>query len=131
MKFLLDTDTCIYLMKGSSQKLLRRFEQSRQGDVAVSSITVAELAFGASKSARSESHVRLQVFLSPLAVVDFDAMAALHHGELRSHLERDGKPIGPLDTLIAAHALSLDLTLITNNTREFGRVPGLRSESWI
>jgi tRNA(fMet)-specific endonuclease VapC len=96
----------------------------------ISSISVGELFFGAEKSGSARNRVALQHFLEPLEIADFDPVAAAVYGRLRNVLERAGTPIGPLDTQIAAHALALGVTLVTNNTREFSRVPGLRLENW-
>ena len=102
------------------------------GDVGISSITYCELQFGVSKSSRPEANQRaLSEFLGPLKIGDFPAAAAPLYGELRAITERRGTPIGPLDLLIAAHALHLGLTLVTNNVREFERIPGLRLENWV
>ena len=130
MKYLLDTDTCIYLINAQRARVASNFARIRPGDVAVSSIVAAELAFGVVKSGSSRNGERLETFLSPLAIASFDLSAALAYGDLRAELERRGTPIGPLDLLIAAHALALDVILVTNNEREFKRVPGLRVENW-
>jgi len=128
---LLDTNTCIYLIRRRHPGVLRRLEAYELGDLGVSSVTVAELRFGAEKSARPEgNHEALERFLIPLEIADFDGSAAWAYGRIRSTLEARGTPIGPLDTLIAAHAVSLHATLVTNNVREFGRVPGLEVEDW-
>ncbi len=111
--------------------MLRRFEDYEVGEVGVSSVTAAELRYGAEKSARPEQNLEaLSRFLLPLEVLAFGPEAAAPYGRVRAALERAGTPIGPLDTLIAAHALSLDVTLVTNNAREFSRVPGLEIEDW-
>ena len=130
MKFLLDTDTCIYALKGNATVLDRLLSRSR-ADVAVSVITEAELRTGAAKSSSpvKTSHL-LENFLRPLAVVEFTSADATTYAQIRAKLERAGTPIGPLDTLIAAQAISRKLVLVTNNEREFGRVPGLRLENW-
>ena len=130
MKVLLDTDTCIYALKGNATVLDRLLSRSR-ADVAVSVITEAELRTGAAKSSSPVKTSRLlENFLRPLAVVDFTSADAATYAHLRAKLERAGTPIGPLDTLIAAQAVSRKLVLVTNNEREFGRVPGLRLENW-
>lgn len=101
-------------------------------EVAVSSITVAELEYGADKSSRPEQNRNaLLAFLSPLEILAFDEMAVLHYGEIRAYLEKTGKIIGAMDVLIAAYARSISLTLVTNNTKEFSRVPNLRLENWV
>lgn len=131
MIFLLDTNTCIYLIRERPLEVLRRFEEHAVGDIGVSSVTAAELHFGAQKSQRPAQNLRaLEQFLLPLAVVEFDHSAAAAYGRIQASLEGRGTPIGPLDTLIAAHALSLGLTLVTNNEREFTRVPDLEVENW-
>jgi len=101
-------------------------------NAAISSITLAELQYGVAKSARPEHNaVLVAEFCAPLAILPFDDHAAETYGKVRAALERRGEPIGPLDTLIAAHALSLDMTLLTSNDREFRRVAGLRVENWL
>lgn len=131
MKFILDTDICIFVIKRKPPSVLDRFGQHSQDDLAISSVTVAELRYGAEKSARpQQNHAALDAFLAPLVIADFDAVAADHYGRIRAELERQGTPIGPLDTMIAAHALALAVTLITGNTSEFSRVPGLVMENW-
>ncbi|MFM8658112.1 MAG: type II toxin-antitoxin system VapC family toxin [Chthoniobacterales bacterium] len=132
MRYLLDTNTCIYLIKRSPEQVMRRFKRLRVGDVGVSAITVCELQFGVSNSSQPERNQRaLTEFLGPLEALDFPAAAAAVYGEIRAHLQRSGKPIGSYDLLLAAHALHEDLTLVTNNMREFRRVPDLRAENWI
>lgn len=131
MIFLLDTNTCIYLIRERPPEVLRRFEEHAVGDIGVSSVTAAELHFGVQSSQRPAQNLRaLEQFLLPLAVVEFGHSAAAAYGRIRASLEGRGTPIGPLDTLIAAHALSLGLTLVTNNEREFTRVPDLEVENW-
>ena len=130
MKYLLDTDICIYVINERPRKVLDRFSRHSVGDLGVSSITVAELAFGVEKSGSTRNRAALDAFLLPLEIAPYDLPAALRYGEIRSVLERKGTPVGPLDTLIAAHALSLGATLVTNNQREFKRIPGLRVENW-
>ena len=130
MKFLLDTDTCIYALKRNPGVLGRLLSRSR-ADVAVSVVTEAELRTGAAKSSSPpKTALLLENFLRPLAVVEFTSSDAKAYAQLRAKLERAGTPIGPLDTLIAAQAVSRKLVLVTNNEREFGRVPGLRLENW-
>lgn len=132
MKVLLDTNTCIYLIRQRPPEVLRRFEEHTVGDIGVSSVTAAELYFGAEKSRRPDQNRRaLGQFLLPLEVAGFGHEAAAAYGGIRATLERQGTPIGSLDTLIAAHAVSLNVTLVTNNTREFARVPGLELDNWV
>ena len=131
MKFLLDTNMCIYLIKKKPPQVLERFNDYLVGEIGVSSITVAELQYGVKKSQRPTQNQRaLGQFLIPLVIADFDEQAAEAYGRTRAALEAQGTPIGALDTLIAAHALSLDVTLVTNNTRELSRVPDLRLANW-
>jgi tRNA(fMet)-specific endonuclease VapC len=130
MKFLLDTDTCIYALKQNPAVLNRLLAQSRD-DVAVSVITEAELRTGAAKSTSPAKTPRLiENFLRPLAVVEFNSTDAASYAQVRSRLERAGTPIGPLDTLIAAQVVARKLVLVTNDEREFGRVASLRVENW-
>ncbi len=130
MKYLLDTNICIYIINERSKTVRERFRRVSAKEVGVSSVTVAQLAFGVSKSGSTGNRAALQAFLVPLEVASFDLPAALAYGNLRASLERHGRPIGPLDLQIAAHALSLDAILVTNNEREFRKVPGLSLENW-
>jgi len=132
MRYLLDTSTCIHIIKRSPERLMLRFKRLRVGDVGVSAITVCELQCGVSNSSRPEKNRRaLTEFLAPLEVLDFPAAAAAVCGEIRARLQQPGKPIGSCDLLLAAHALHANLTLVTNNIREFARVPDLRTENWV
>jgi tRNA(fMet)-specific endonuclease VapC len=131
MRYLLDTDTCIYIIKKQPVEVFNRLKKCSIGDVAVSSITVAELEYGAAKSNRPDQNRNaLLAFLSPFEILPFDDQAAIHYGDIRSHLEKSGKLIGSMDMMIAAHARSIPLILVTNNSREFARVPDLRVENW-
>jgi len=131
MKVMLDTNICIYIIKKQPPSIVERLVALPSEDVGLSVITVCELRFGASKSARAkENHAALDKFLSPFEIALFDEPATKTYGEIRSKLEKKGRPIGPLDTLIAAQAVSLGLRLITNNAKEFSRVPGLEFEHW-
>lgn len=131
MRFLLDTNICIYLIRRQPVEVIREMSKQPIGDVGVSSVTVGELQYGVAKSAHVDrNRAALEQFLAPLVIEDFDATAAVYYGVIRAFLERQGTPIGSLDTLIAAHALSLDVALVTNNEREFGRVPDLRVVNW-
>ena len=132
MRYLLDTNICIYLIKKRPRQVLEKFDAYSVGEIGVSSITVAELQYGVRKSQHPvKNQQALQQFLLPLAIADFDEQAAIAYGEVRAVLEAQGTPIGPLDTLIAAQAISLDVTLVTNNVREFSRVQGLGFENWL
>lgn len=131
MRLMLDTNICIYIIKQKPAEVLARFNSYAVGDIAVSSITAAELWLGVWKSQQQErNQTALGQFLLPLLVVDFDQSAAATYGEVRATLERQGRPLGPLDMLIAAHALSLQLPLVTNNAGEFEQVQGLVVENW-
>ena len=131
-RFMLDTSVCVELLGGRGPGLLERLRQFEIDEIAISSITLAELQYGVAKSARPGHHqVLLAEFCAPLALLPFDAIAAETYGQVRTALEGTGTPIGPLDTLIASHALSLGVTLVTNNEREFLRVAGLPVENWL
>lgn len=131
MKYLLDTNICIYLIRRQPEKAIREMMKQQIGDLGISSVTIAELQFGVAKSAHIDrNRAALEQFLAPLVIADFDATAAMYYGVIRAFMERNGTPIGSLDTLIAAHALSLDVALVTNNEREFGRVPELMVVNW-
>ena len=130
MRFLLDTNICIYALK-QNRSVLERLLAERPIDVGLSVITEAELRTGAAKSASAAKTTRLlENFLRPLAVLDFTSDDALAYAAIRGKLELAGTPIGPLDTVIAAQALARKLTLVSNNEREFKRVAGLRLENW-
>ena len=134
MRYMLDTNILVYVLNARRlhQAVLDRFDSQEPEDLVVSSITLAELRFGIEKSGqRAANRKALQHTLAALNVVPFDTNAAEAYGTVRASLEAQGKPIGPLDTLIAAHALSLGLTLVTNNVREFARVRRLRVENWV
>ena len=130
MKFLLDTDTCIYALK-QNERVLRQLLSAAREDVAVSVITEAELRTGAAKSSHPTKTVRLvENFLVPLTLLEFTSIDAIAYAAVRSKLEREGTPIGPLDTLIASQAIARNLVLVSNNEREFRRVAGLNVENW-
>lgn len=132
MKWMLDTDTCIAIIKGRPESVLKKLRGKSVGQVGISSITLGELAFGAAKSARrEEAQGALSEFLLALEVSSFDSEAAVSYGQVRASLEKQGTPIGPLDTLIGAHAAALDVILVTHNTREFTRIDSLRLEDWM
>lgn len=128
---LLDTNICIYIINAKPPAVLARFQQYRMGDVGMCSVVAAELAFGVAKSESVRNRQALEMFLAPFIILPFDASAAWIYGELRSDLERRGTPIGSMDTMIAAHALSQQAVLVTNNTREFSKVPGLQLDNWV
>ena len=131
MEYLLDTNICIYIIKKKPLIVLKRFKEFPLGTIGISTITLAELHFGARKSLHPEKNLKaLNQFIIPLEIVDFDVNATIEYGLIRAELEKKGTPIGPLDTLIGAHAKSLDLTLVTNNEKEFIRIPDLKIENW-
>ena len=128
---MLDTDTCIAIIK-KHPGALKKLRGKSIGQVGLSSITLGELAFGADKSSRPrDAHGALSEFLLALEIAAFDDHAAMRYGEVRAALARRGRPVGPLDTLIGSHAHSLDVILVTHNTREFSQIADLRLEDWI
>jgi len=127
---LLDTNICIYVINARPAEVLARFRQYKLGEIGISSVVAAELAFGVAKSGSARNRNALEMFLAPLDVLPFDDAAAWAYGTLRAELERRGTPIGALDTMIAAHALSQRAQLVTHNTREFAMVPGLQLADW-
>ena len=133
MKYLLDTDICIYIINEKPDKVLRKFEQYPVFDFGISSITHAELQYGIEKSKKKKTNQdALDEFLLPLTILPFHGKKLVTcYGEIRASLESKGRTIGPFDMLIVAHALSLDLTIISNNIKEFSRIPKLKSENWI
>lgn len=130
MRYMLDTNICIYLINHRPAHVRHRFEAHPIGDIGISVITACELAYGVSKSNSPRNRAALETFLLPLEVAAFDDTAVWRYAALRAELERSGLPIGALDTQIAAHALALGCTLVTNNTREFARIGGLALENW-
>ena len=132
MRVMLDTDTCIYIIKRSPFHVRERFKGLHPGDVTISAISYCELQSGVACSSRPTlNQAALTRFLAPLDILDFPAAASAVFGSIRAHLRRKGTPIGNDDLLIAAHALHEGITLITNNEREFRRVPDLRVENWV
>ncbi len=132
MKYLLDTNICIYLIKKKPQKTFAKFQDLNVGEVGISAITYAELEYGVAHSSDpQQNRMALSEFLAPLELLDFQAPIAPLYGVLRTSLVRAGKMIGPLDLLIAAHALFLGAVLVTNNVKEFSRVADLRIENWV
>ncbi len=132
MNFLIDTNICIYIMNKRPPEVIQKFKNIEIGQVGISSITVSELQYGVSKSKlREQNSKRLEEFLTPFQILPYDEDASKYYGEIRSQLESKGLIIGPLDLLIAAHALSQDLVLITNNEKEFKRIPLLKIENWV
>ncbi len=132
MPYLLDTNICIYIIKKKPQSVLDRLAAILPDEIGISMITIAELEYGVRKSTYPEKNrFALNKFLIPFSLFDFDHAAAMEYGIVRSDLEMKGTPIGPLDTLIAAHAKSLNYILVTNNVKEFQRVDGLQVENWV
>jgi tRNA(fMet)-specific endonuclease VapC len=132
MKLLLDTNICIYIIKQQPVAVLKRFLEYQIGDIGISSITLSELRYGVAKSTHQEKNTKaLDEFIIPLEVVSFDEEAAHVYGDIRAALEKAGTPIGSMDMLIAAHAVSLGIPLVTNNAREFVRIPALNIIDWL
>jgi tRNA(fMet)-specific endonuclease VapC len=131
MMFLLDTNICILLIRQKSTQVLATLTSYAITDIGISAITVAELQYGVQRSTKQpQNQQALDQFLLPLTILPFDDGTALQYGRIRAYLEAQGLPIGALDTLIAAHAVQHNLTLVTNNIREFSRVHGLTVEDW-
>lgn len=131
MRVLLDTNICIYMIKNKPLEVRKHFERFVPGDIAISSITVAELRYGVEKSAtREKNALALEAFLLPLEIAPFDIESALAYGKIRAERERHGIPIGSMDMLIADQAIAQGFTLITHNLKKFDRVPGLKCETW-
>ncbi len=131
MKYLLDTDHCIAVLNRDA-RIRAPLERHAASTVRLSTISLAEIRYGIAKSARKEeSKDRMRQMIGKIIPVPFEADAADHYGEIRALLEKRGTLIGPLDMFIAAHALSLGWTLVTHNTREFRRVPGLKVDDWL
>lgn len=131
MRYMLDTNICIYAIKHKPEKVLEELQRHDPSDVCISAVTYAELIHGVEKSAAIEKNrLALSLLLANIEIFDFDAKAADCYGKIRAELEKKGSPIGPLDMMIAGHARSLEFTLVTNNIKEFSRVSGLRQENW-
>jgi len=132
IRFLLDTNICIYIIKKKPIQVIQHLQSLDISEVGISSITLSELEYGVSKSAKPEQNkLALTKFLAPLEILPYNDASAEKYGTIRSYLEKAGTPIGPLDTLIGAHALSLGCILVTNNVKEFRRLKGLQIENWI
>ncbi|KQT54047.1 MULTISPECIES: type II toxin-antitoxin system tRNA(fMet)-specific endonuclease VapC [unclassified Aureimonas] len=128
---MLDTNVCIHLLRNRTAPLRRRFEETA-GLLSISTIVLHELRFGAEKSQRpDEGHGEIEKLIERLDVLPFDTAAAAHSGQIRAALQRIGQTIGTLDTMIAGHARSRELVVVTNNLGEFRRVEGLRCEDWV
>ncbi len=129
---MLDTSICIYIIKQKPIHVINRFRQLPISSIAISSITLSELAYGVMKSSKpDQNQIALSQFVAPLEILPYGDDAAHYYGKIRAFLEKQGTPIGALDMLIAGHALSVNCTLVTNNEKEFSRVPELQIENWI
>ncbi len=131
MTYLLDTNICIYIINEQPVQVVQRLIQAGRESLAISTVTVAELAFGIAKSKRESSRPKLENFLSQFPILDWNQDAAWVYGNVRKTLEGKGQRIGERDLLLACQALALDATMVTNNTREFERVEGLKLENWV
>ena len=131
-RLLLDTNICIAMIRDRNENVINRIRSCRRGEIGISVVTLAELNFGAEKSARPlQNRLAVAAFCAEVEVHPFDILAAKAYGEIRAALEKVGRPIGSLDTMIAAHGLALGATVVTNNQREFARVAGLEVENWL
>lgn len=131
-KIMLDTNICIYIMKNRPEHVRNKLKEFDVGDVCLSSIVVSELYYGAYKSEHTEKNLlALEYFLKPFDIIEYDLNASIEYGSIRASLEKSGKVIGGLDMMIAAHARSLDMTLVTNNVKEFDRIENLVIDNWI
>ena len=131
MRYMLDTNICIYIIKNKPKKVIMELKRHKPSEICVSAITYAELTYGVEKSMGVEKNrLALALLFSNIEVLNFDIKAAIHYGKIRAYLEKQGTPIGPLDMMIAAHAKSLGYTVVTNNIKEFERVPDLKLENW-
>lgn len=129
---MLDTNICIYVIKNKPESVINRFLQHNPDELCISAITYAELLHGVEKSqAIEKNRFAMTMFLSPITILEFDNYAAEEYGKIRANLEKKGVPIGPMDMLIAGHARSKNLILVTNNVKEFNRVENLKIENWI
>ncbi len=131
MIYMLDTNICIYAIKHKPEKVFQKLQEVDPIDVCISSVTYAELVYGVEKSlAIEKNRLALSLLLANIDILNFDTFAADCYGKIRADLEKKGTPIGPLDMMIAGHAKSLGLTIVTNNVKEFARVDNLKIENW-
>ena len=131
MRYMLDTNICIYAIKHKPENVFIRLKEHKPEEVCISSVTYAELVHGVEKSKMIEKNrLALALLLANIEIMSFDTLAAEAYGKIRAELEKAGTPIGPLDMMIAGHAKSLGYTIVTNNTREFDKVKGLKIENW-
>ena len=132
MNYLIDTNICIYIMNQRPAEVIQKCKNTGVGQIGISAITVSELSYGVAKSKYQKQNTkRLEEFLAPFEILQYDEEASNYYGIIRSQLENQGNVIGPLDMLIAAHALSRDLVLVTNNEKEFNRIETLKVENWV
>lgn len=132
MKYLLDTNICIYIIKRKPEKVIKHFKEHKPGDIGISSITIAELNYGIEKSSKPATNtIALKEFLQPLEIIDYLQKDSEEYGKIRIALEKKGLPIGAMDLLIASQAVSRGVVLVTNNEGEFKRIKGLRIENWV
>ena len=131
MRYMLDTNICIYAIKHKPEQVFMRLQEHDPIDICISSVTYAELVHGVEKSkAIEKNRVALALLLANIEIMNFDSLAAESYGKIRADLEKAGTSIGPLDMMIAGHAMALGYTVVTNNTKEFERVKGLKLENW-
>ena len=132
MRYMLDTNICIYLIKHKPPQVFEKLQEHNPDEICISTVTYAELVHGVEKSKAVErNRLALTILLSNIEILDFDMKAAEEYGRIRADLEKNGTPIGPLDMMIAGHAKSLGYTVVTNNVGEFKRVEGLQYENWV
>ena len=132
MRYMLDTNICIYLIKHKPPQVFEKLQEHNPDEICISAVTYAELVHGVEKSKAVErNRLALTILLSNIEILDFDMKAAEEYGRIRADLEKKGTPIGPLDMMIAGHAKSLGYTVVTNNVGEFQRVEGLQYENWV
>ena len=128
---LLDTNICIYIINHKPANVIKRFYEFQLGEIGLSAIVASELSYGVHKSGSPKNRQALELFLAPLEILAFDESVIWHYAKIRNDLEKRGCIIGAMDMLIAAHALSSDSILVTNNQKEFSRVPGLKLDNWV
>ena len=132
MRYMLDTNICIYLIKHKPLQVFEKLQEHNPDEICISAVTYAELVHGVEKSKAVErNRLALTILLSNIEILDFDMNAAEEYGRIREDLEKKGTPIGPLDMMIAGHAKSLGYTVVTNNVGEFKQVEGLQYENWV
>ncbi|MDY7032211.1 MAG: type II toxin-antitoxin system VapC family toxin [Thermodesulfobacteriota bacterium] len=132
IKYMLDTNICIYIIRKKPKDVIEKFRQTQISQIGISSITLSEIEYGVVKSSKpGQNQLALTQFLAPIEILPYGDEAAKPYGSIRAFLEKQGSPIGSLDMLIAAHALSTDCILVTNNEEEFSRVPNLNIDNWV